>query len=87
MGPILFHTLCPRPVGAMPIRRLVRPSAVGVMVCRRGCCFLLLAWLVSCSEVVSGKRPSPWPHTPVAAATASTGSSGQAHPRRVDPET
>eukprot|EP00904_Undaria_pinnatifida_P010843 jgi/Undpi1/688/HiC_scaffold_10.g04152.m1 len=44
----------------MPVRPLVRPSVVGVMVCRRGCCFLLLAWL-----------PADEPPTPTVAAGSS----------------
>ncbi|CAM9524335.1 unnamed protein product [Scytosiphon promiscuus] len=58
---------------------LQRPSTLVLMFCRHGCCCLLLAWLVACSEVVSGSGP----HTFVAPAAArhTTSPSGQVQPR------
>ncbi|CAM9151879.1 unnamed protein product [Ectocarpus sp. 13 AM-2016] len=57
-----------------------RPSTLALVLSHRGCCCLLLAWVVACSEAVSGSEA----HTFVAKAAghSSSGSaSAQAHSR------
>ncbi|CAM9257909.1 unnamed protein product [Ectocarpus fasciculatus] len=58
-----------------------RPSTLALMLCHRGCSCLLLAWMVACSEVVSGSGA----HTFVAKAAGHSSSSSASAPAHSRP--